>query len=241
MGPESYALGFAAGVLSILSPCVLPLLPIVFGAAAGRHRFGPVALAIGLTLSFVSVGLFIATIGFAIGLDGDLIRQAGGLVLAAVGLVLMVPVFSARVAVAAGPASAWIEQRFGSAGDREGWGGQFGMGLVLGAIWSPCVGPTLGAASLLASQGESLGQVALVMTAFGLGAGLPLALIGLASREALAKWRGRLLKAGSAGKMALGAVLLLVGVMVFSGLDKMLETWLVEASPAWLTRLTTSL
>ena len=241
MGPESYVLGFFAGTLSILSPCVLPLLPIVFGAAAGKHRLGPVALAAGLTLSFVAVGLFVATIGFAIGLDGQLIRQAGGLILAVVGLVLLVPMFSARVSAAAGPVSAWIDERFGAVGNREGWGAQFAMGLVLGAIWSPCVGPTLGAASLLASQGENLGQVALVMTAFGLGAGLPLALIGMASREALARWRGRLLQAGSAGKVALGAILLIVGVMVFNGVDKMVETWLVQASPAWLTWLTTSL
>ena len=65
------ALGLAllAGILSTLSPCVLPLLPIVLGAALTEHRFGPLALAAGVALSFVVVGLFVATVGFAIGLD----------------------------------------------------------------------------------------------------------------------------------------------------------------------------
>lgn len=241
MGPESYVFGFLAGTLSILSPCILPLLPIVLGAAASKHRFGPLALAAGLTVSFTAVGLFVATIGFAIGLDGEIIRQGGGVLLAAVGLVLLVPVLSARFATAAGPASNWIESRLGSVGDGEGLAPQFAMGLVLGAVWSPCVGPTLGAASLLAAQGQSLGQVGLVMLLFGLGAALPLAIIGTASREVLMKWRTRMLAAGSMGKMLLGGFLLLIGVLVATGMDKVLEAWLIDLSPEWLTRLTTSL
>ena len=241
MGPESYVFGFLAGTLSILSPCILPLLPIVLGAAASKHRFGPLALAAGLTVSFTAVGLFVATIGFAIGLDGEIIRQGGGVLLAAVGLVLLVPVLSARFATAAGPASNWIESRLGGVGDGEGLTPQFAMGLVLGAVWSPCVGPTLGAASLLAAQGQSLGQVGLVMLLFGLGAALPLAIIGTASREVLMKWRTRMLAAGSMGKMLLGGFLLLIGVLVATGMDKVLEAWLIDLSPEWLTRLTTSL
>jgi cytochrome c biogenesis protein CcdA len=62
-------LAFVAGVLSILSPCVLPILPIVLGAAISEHRFGPVALAAGLSVSFVVIGLFAATVGYSIGFD----------------------------------------------------------------------------------------------------------------------------------------------------------------------------
>ena len=65
-------LALLAGLLSILSPCVLPLVPIVIGAASGDHRYGPAALAAGLSLSFVAIGMFVATIGFSIGLDQDL-------------------------------------------------------------------------------------------------------------------------------------------------------------------------
>src|SRR5436309_8304674 len=232
------ALAFLAGVLSTLSPCVLPLLPIVLGAAVSAHRAGPVALAAGLALSFVIVGLFVATIGFSIGLDAGAFRVVAAIILVAIGLVLLVPRFQAQFALAAGPVSQWTEQRFGGFSG-NGLGGQFGVGVLLGAVWSPCVGPTLGAASLLAAQGSDLGYVAITMLMFGLGAALPLLLLGLLSRETLLRWRERLRTAGKTGKIAMGFILIAVGFLVISGLDKAIETVLVDLSPDWLTELTT--
>lgn len=231
-------LALLAGLLSTLSPCVLPILPVVLGAASGEHRLGPAALAAGLALSFTAIGLFVATIGFAIGIDEGVLRFAGGLLLAALGVVLLVPALQARVALAAGPVASLAEARLGGF-PTAGLPGQFGVGLLLGAVWAPCVGPTLGAATLLAAEGEDLGAVALTMLGFGLGAAVPLLLLGLLSREAMRAWRGRMLAAGAGGKTLLGAGLLLVGVLVVTGLDKTAEAALVAASPAWLTALTT--
>ena len=230
--------GALAGILSTLSPCVLPLVPIVLGAAASEHRYGPAALAGGLALSFTVVGLFVATIGFAIGLDADLFRVFGGMLLAVLGVVLLLPVLQARLATAAGPFGAWTEQRFGGFSP-TGLRGQFGVGLLLGLVWAPCVGPTLGAASMMAARGENLGQVALTMLAFGLGAALPLLLLGLSSREAMRRWQGRLRTASASGKQLMGLVLLTVGVLILTGLDKRAETWLLDVSPSWITQLTT--
>ncbi len=232
------ALALLAGVLSTLSPCVLPLLPIVLGAALTEHRFGPVALAAGVAISYVAVGLFVATIGFAVGLDQDLFRSIAAALLIAIGAVLLLPRLQAQLAVAAGPFGNWAQSR-SSGMSTGGLGGQFALGLLLGAVWSPCVGPTLGAASVLAAQGKDLGAVATTMIAFGIGAAAPLIVLGMLSREALMHWRDRLMKAGKGGKAALGVLLVVFGVMILSGLDKTLETALVNASPAWLTTLTT--
>jgi cytochrome c biogenesis protein CcdA len=231
-------LALLAGVLSTLSPCVLPLVPIVIGAALGEHRFGPAALAAGLALSFVAVGLFVATVGFAAGLDQDLFRAIAAVLLIAVGVVLLMPRLQLQLAAAAGPIGNWAQEHAGGFATR-GLGGQFAVGLMLGAVWSPCVGPTLGAASVLAARAENLGTVVLTMVAFGIGAALPLLAIGMMSREALTRWRSRLLAAGSGGKMLMGVVLVGVGALVLTGLDKRVEAILVEASPAWLTELTT--
>ncbi|TFG87003.1 MAG: cytochrome c biogenesis protein CcdA [Hyphomicrobiales bacterium] len=231
-------LALVAGVLSILSPCVLPLLPIVLGTAQSEHRLGPVALAAGLAVSFTVIGLFVATIGFAIGLDTDVFRAISAFLLIAIGMVLLVPRLQAQFAVAASPVGAWVDDRFGGFTATSLWG-QFGLGLLLGAVWAPCVGPTLGAASLLAAKGDNLGQVALTMLAFGIGAALPLMALGFVSREAMMRWRGRLMEAGKNGKMLLGALLVAVGLLVATGADKRLETFLVDASPQWLTNLTT--
>ncbi|ACS39105.1 cytochrome c biogenesis CcdA family protein [Methylorubrum extorquens] len=236
----SLGLAFLAGILSVLSPCVLPLLPLVLGAAASEHRLGPAALAAGLALSFVVIGLFVATVGFAIGLDAGIFRTGAAIMLILIGLVLIIPAAQTRLAVAAGPVSNWTENRFGNF-STAGLLGQFGVGVLLGAVWSPCVGPTLGAASLLASQGRDLGIVALTMLLFGLGASLPLLLLGTLSREVLMRWRDRMMGLGKGLKAALGLILVATGVMIASGYDKAAEAALVNASPDWLAALTTRL
>jgi cytochrome c-type biogenesis protein len=234
----SAVVAFLAGILSILSPCVLPILPIVLATAASSHRLGPLALAAGLCLSFVGIGLFLATAGHSIGLDADRLRYVAATLIMLVGIVLVAPRLQAQIAVAAGPIGNWADSRLATS-RASGVAGQFWIGVLLGAVWSPCVGPTLGAASLLAAQGKDLGQVALTMLAFGIGAALPLLGLGWLSRETMARWRGRLLAAGSGMKIVLGLLLLVVGMLVISGADKALEAFLVEISPEWLTNLTT--
>jgi cytochrome c-type biogenesis protein len=238
MAIGTLGLAFLAGCLSVLSPCVLPLLPIVLGTAASEHKLGPLALAVGLTISFTAIGLFVATVGFAMGLDTDVFRTISAVLLIAVGVLLLVPRLQEQFAVAAGPVSQWAGGYLDNFA-ATGLAGQFGLGLLLGAVWSPCVGPTLGAASLLAAKGENLGQVAITMLAFGIGAALPLMLLGFLSREAMQRWKGRMMEAGRGGKALLGVLLLAIGVLIASGLDKRLETALVDASPDWLTTLTT--
>jgi cytochrome c-type biogenesis protein len=206
MAVGSLALAFLAGVLSILSPCVLPILPIVLGAAASEHRWGPAALAAGLAASFVVIGLFVATIGYSIGLDGDRLRYVAATLMIAIGVVLLVPRFQVQLAVAGAPLQNWIDRHFGGS-PLSGVAGQVSVGLLLGAVWSPCVGPTLGAASILAARGSDLGVVGATMLSFGLGAGLPLAALGLLSREAVLRWRTRMMSGGARQRQRLRSYL----------------------------------
>jgi cytochrome c biogenesis protein CcdA len=234
----TFGLAFLAGLLSILSPCVLPLLPIVLGAAASEHRMGPAALGAGVAVSFAAIGLFVATAGFAIGLDADVFRIVAALLMIGIGLVLMMPALQTRLAAAGGPIGNWADDKINGLRPRGAWA-QFGIGLLLGAVWSPCVGPTLGAASVLAAQGKSLGDVAATMVVFGLGAVVPLVSVGLLSRQALMRWRDRLIAGSKSAKMGLGLFLVLLGGSIVSGFDRHVETFLVEISPQWLTDLTT--
>ncbi len=234
----SIGFGFVAGMLSTLSPCVLPLLPLVLGPAMAAHRLGVAALAAGLVTSFVGVGLFVSAIGFSAGLDGDVFRSVSAVLLGIMGVVLLSGALQRRFALAAGSVSdagnCLIERL-----TPTGLGGQFVLGLLLGAVWSPCVGPTLGAASVLAAQGRDLASVGSVMVAFGLGTAVPLLVVGSLSRQALMRWRGRMMSAGKAGKLVLGGGALAVSALILTGTDRALEGALVAASPAWLTDLTT--
>jgi cytochrome c-type biogenesis protein len=233
------ALAFAAGLLSILSPCVLPLVPIVLGAAMAAHPLGAFALAAGLAISFTVLGLLLALVGFGLGIDAGMFRFAAAAIMIVLGAILVVPSWQAQLAAAGGPISSWTDRRFGGFAS-SGLAGQFAIGLLLGAVWSPCVGPTLGAASLLASQGHDLPRVALTMAVFGIGAGFPLILLGLLSRATLVSLRSKLMSAGKFGKGLLGAAFIVIGVAIVSGADKKIEAALVDASPPWLTELTTS-
>ncbi|HWS65814.1 MAG TPA: cytochrome c biogenesis CcdA family protein [Steroidobacteraceae bacterium] len=237
-GIATYGLGLVAGALSTLSPCVLPLVPLLIASAVNAHRWGAVALGAGLALSFAIIGIFLATVGASLGLDPDTFRTAGAVILAIFGLILLVPKLQNVFATATGALS-------NSGSDLlarvtfEGFPEQFLVGLLLGVVWSPCVGPTLGAATTLASQGSDLGQIALLMLIFGVGAAAPLVLLGSLSRASLTKVRGRLLHAGKVGRQGLGMVMLVLGILIVTGLDKSLEGWVLDRTPDWLTALTT--
>ncbi|MGL4312717.1 MAG: cytochrome c biogenesis CcdA family protein [Sphingomonas sp.] len=236
----SPALAFAAGALTILSPCVLPLVPIVLGSAAQRHRMGPLALAVGLVVSFTGVGFALATLGAASGFDGDWVRYFGAALLLAAGIALLIPKLQYWLQSAAAPLAEWASKRQDGL-ERFGLFGQFGIGVLLGLVWSPCVGPTLGAATVLAAQGQNLGAVALTMAAFGLGIATVLLVLATATRSLLQRWRGRLMSAGSGGKRVLGTLLAVVGVLIITGGDHYVEGVLVSITPDWLADLTTSI
>jgi len=237
-GLGTYGLGLLAGLLSTLSPCVLPILPILLGSASAAHPRAPLALAAGLAFSYALIGTTLAWLGTAWGLDAGSFRVVGASLLGLLGLVLMSTTLQQRFAAAT--------SGIGNAGNQliaglnlDGLSGQFAIGLALGVVWSPCVGPTLGSAIVLASQGTHLPQAALLMGVFGLGAALPVVVLAYLSRAALSRARSGLMRAGQVGKAALGLIMVLLAVLILTGVDRPLEGWLVEASPAWLTALTT--
>jgi len=237
-GIATYGLAYLAGVLSTLSPCVLPILPILIGAALTEHRFGTIALAAGLTLSFTALGLFLATIGASLGIEQHTFRIAAAIILIALALLLLIAPLQQRFAIATSGISDMGNRLF-SRFNLRGLSGQFLIGLLLGVLWSPCVGPTLGAASTLAAQGKNLANIALLMLIFGLGAGSPLLILGALSRNTLARIRTRLFATAKIGKIALGLILLALGLTILTGVDKALEAWILDISPDWLTNLTT--
>ncbi len=240
MAAGSLALGFAAGSLSTLSPCVLPLLPVLLLGALQQHRWAPLALAAGLAVSFTAAGLLLAGLGFAAGLDEAALRAAAAALMLAVGAVLLSRRLQdgfARLAapLTGGAGGALARWRF------DGLGGQFLLGALLGLVWAPCTGPTLGAAVGLAASGDGLAQAATVMAAFSLGAATPVLALAYGGRRAMTARRQSLDGLARKAKPAMGAVLAAVGLLVLTGADKAIETWLLQASPAWLIALTTGI
>jgi len=240
VGLGGLALSYAAGVLSTLSPCVLPLLPIILFGALEQHAWGPVALAAGLSASFASVGIFLASLGFSIGIDPAAFRLGGAALMLIIGMVLLAPALQSRFARIAAP----VATRGQALVDRlqlSGIGGQFALGILLGAIWSPCSGPTLGAAIGLAAQSEIAGRAAVVMVAFSLGAATPILALAYGSRQAIFARRDLVARASRIAKPLIGVTLVSVGAFVLTGFDKVVEASLTSAMPDWLVTMTTRL
>jgi cytochrome c-type biogenesis protein len=231
--------GFAAGVLSTLSPCVLPLLPILIASAFQQSRLGPLALTLGIAFSFTAIGLLLSLFGFAIGLEQEAVRMVAASLMLAFGLVLLVPMLQRALAQVSAPLTQGgnaLLARF----TPQGLVGQLGLGLLLGAVWSPCTGPTLGAAIGLAAQAATAVGAGGVMLSFSLGAAVPILILAYGSRSIMAR-RGGMAAIGGIGKPAMGAGLAAVGLLVITGWDKGLEAWAVDAMPSWLVGLTTAI
>lgn len=213
------------------------MLPLVLTGAFGQGRWGPPALVAGLVVSFTTIGVVVGAFGQALGLDARIVRQLAAVLLLLSGLILVHPgtqaLFARLTAPLAGGANSLLD-RFSLEGTR----GQLVLGLLLGAVWSPCVGPTLGAAVGLAAQGEDLIRTTLIMATFAAGmAGIFLA-FAYGSRRFIARRQG-LAALGGRARRLFGWLLVAVGIMIVTGLDKALETVMLGVMPQWLVELTT--
>ena len=237
MGLELTArpLAFVAGMLSILSPCIWPLVPVVMSSAASSGRTGPLWLALGLSLSFAVAGTVLTYVFLNLNMNPDATRGLAAVLLLVIGLTLLVP----KLGELATNGLSWLTRPFGGAANvsADTAAGQFGVGALLGLVWLPCVGPTLGAAIALASMGEQMGMAFAVMVSFGIGTTSLLLLAGYASAGLLAKWRPGMINNGQTGKRLLGGLLLLMSLMVITGVDKVLETWALRWLPDWAIML----
>jgi len=231
------ALAFAAGVLTALSPCVLPLLPLVMGSA-GRTRYGPVALAAGFVAAFTVLGVIVASVGAALGLSDTIVRRVSAVLLVAAGVLLVSHRLEGLLNRWLSPVQS-ISARL-SARAEDGAGAQFFVGALLGGVWSPCVGPTLGAALGLATQGGTLVRATAIMAAFGLGSATLLLTAGYASRAVIGQ-RLRLLQVGAAGRIVFGVLLAAAGLSVVSGADKVVESAVLAQLPQWWVNLLATL
>ena len=235
-----FVLAYAAGLLTLINPCVLPVLPVVLAGALGASPKGPLALAAGMSVSFVLLGVVVTAFGRALGLDEQSVAQAGAVLMVAFGLMSLVPRFGMVLSGATAGMSARADAQMNTL-DQGSLRGQFTGGLLLGAVWSPCIGPTLGGAIALASQGESLGLATLIMVAFALGVSTLIIGLGYGTRAWLMRNRARMQKIAVAARPVMGGVFVVVGLALFFNFHHVVEAWALDVMPAWLVDLSVSI
>ena len=231
--------GYIAGMLTLINPCVLPVLPIVLASAMQAGRHGPLAIAAGLSVSFVVLGMTVATVGRSIGLTEELLSQIGAVLMMMFGLVLLVPRLNEGFATATAGFSGSADEQMNKL-ETSSMKSQFLGGVLLGAVWSPCVGPTLGGAISLASQGENLVWAFAIMTSFALGVSSIILLLGYGTGEVIRRRQKQLRGLAERAKPIMGIIFLLVGIMIFFKFHHMIEAWLVDVLPDWFQDLSTN-
>lgn len=234
-----FVLGYLAGLLTLINPCVLPVLPIVLASAMQAGRYGPLAIAAGMCLSFVTLGMLIATSGHAIGLTEQRMAQIGSIMMMIFGIFLLVPKLNMMFATATASIGSTADNRLTEL-PITSLKSHFIGGLLLGAVWSPCVGPTLGGAISLASQGADLVRAFLIMLTFGLGVSTVIVVLGYGTQEAIRSRQGKMQGLAKRAKPIMGITLLVVGLMIFFKFHYVIESWLVMVLPDWFQDLSTN-
>jgi cytochrome c biogenesis protein CcdA len=231
-----FIFAYIAGLLTLINPCVLPVLPIALASSLSRHPLGPLALAAGMSLAFTTLGVGLASLGPSLGISIDMISQVGAVLMIVFGAVLLVPRLNETFATATAGFSARADLGMNRV-NGDSLAGQALGGVLLGAVWSPCIGPTLGGAISLASQGESLAWADGVMLCFSLGISSVMVALAYGAREAIRRRQDSLRRLSSIAKPAMGAVFLTVGLMILFKVHYVLETALLDAMPVWLQDL----
>jgi cytochrome c-type biogenesis protein len=225
-----FIFAYGAGLLTLINPCVLPVLPIAVAAGLQAGRLGPLALALGMSLSFTIIGLVVTAVGPSVGISPETVSRVAALFMVAFGIILLVPAFSAQFALAtAGIANSASRKLAGEGGEKLA--GQFVGGALLGAAWAPCIGPTLGGAIALASTGSELLRAGGIMAAFSLGVSTLILGFAYGARGFLSKGLGW---SAHWVRPVLGAAFVAVGISTFLGWTDVAAGALLDVMPTWL-------
>jgi cytochrome c biogenesis protein CcdA len=232
-----YGLGLGAGFLSLLAPCVMPLIPLIFRSSMQSTKLGPIANALGLTLTFTLVGILTSL--FSSIFNVDTIQKVGAVILIAVGLIFLFPklkdLFSSKVNYIA---DSGVKLQGKIKGN--GLSSQFLLGSLLGLIWAPCSGPTLAFAFGIATQADKFVHASLIFFFFGLGAGLGLILLGLTLKR-FTSVTGKVLKYTKAINISTGLVSIAIGSMIITNTLGNLEEMIMNILPNWLINLSVAI
>ncbi|HYF05958.1 MAG TPA: cytochrome c biogenesis protein DipZ [Patescibacteria group bacterium] len=219
-------LSFVAGVLTILAPCIILPLPIIFGSSIGQsHKLRPVMIALGFTATFTLLTVFLFYLTQAFGFSDEHKRLIGVILLALFGLVLIFPSgfekFAGRFTGLFTKASAI------ASGSGQGlWGGLV-TGVIIGLVWAPCAGPLIAPVLALILQQKELDTAFLRMFAFALGAGIPMMLIAYGGQALTTKIKG-LARYSSTLQAIFGGILIVLAASIYFQYDTVLQAKLVE-------------
>lgn len=237
--PASVGFTYVAGVLTALSPCVLPLLPIVVGGAMQQHRAAPLLMGLGMTTAFATGGLILGAIGPALGIDPVWMHQIAAWSLIFFGLALLFEPLTRLISRMVQPLAITADLMAEEIGQKRSPVMAFFFGGLLGLAWSPCAGPMLVSSVALVATGRDALLGAFLLGLFGLGAATPMVMAAYASRAGFKRLRNWAMGNNRRLRIDFGLLAIVSGIILATGLDKMIATQVMAILPdAWLELIT---
>lgn len=227
-------LAFAAGVLTIASPCVLPVLPMLLGASLGETgRLRPLAIALGFVSAFAALGIVFGALSSAFSDAPGVVRNVAIAILFAAGLARLWPAGFSRLAAPLVAPFAALSDRAAGAGSRAGNGlaGGFVLGMTLGAVWTPCAGPVLASILALVAKAQDLHRAAGLLALFAAGAAVPMLGIAYGGQFATTRVR-RLARHTPRLQQAFGVLVMATAIAMYFQYDTLAVAWLTSLFPA---------
>jgi cytochrome c biogenesis protein CcdA/thiol-disulfide isomerase/thioredoxin len=227
------AFSFLAGIVTILSPCILPVLPIALSGSLGGGKKRPLGVIFGFTLSFTFFTLFLTTIIRVVRIQPDLLRSISIIIIILFGIALILPKFQILLEKFFARLSSLVPNTAG----KSGFSGGLLIGISIGLLWTPCVGPILGSVIALAVTGTVTGTALIITLSYSLGTAGPMLAIVYGGRTLLNKipW---LLKNTVNIQRVFGIVMILTGVAIYFNFDRTFQTYILDKFPNYGTGLT---
>ncbi len=221
-----FLVAFVAGAFSVLTPCILPVLPALVVVSEGQGRARVAGVVTGIVVSFSAVILLLTAIVDALGISAGALRYLSAGLLLVFALVLLVPALAERFEMA----SQVVVRRAPGQARGNGFAPGFLAGITLGFVWAPCAGPILGGITSTIAR-EGIGTDAFIATAgYGLGMIIPLTAVSFGGRALMLRIR-RVAAGGRRVNIAMGVVLLLTSALFFSGLDTRVNRFIASTLP----------
>lgn len=223
----SIFLVFLAGIVTILKPCCLPLVPVIFSGSGG-HRLRPLAIVSGLTLSFTTMGVLVSAFGATFGSFADTLRNIAILFIISMGAVLFDDDINMEFIKISSAITQGIRQYFGTLSGysslkmpEDGIAGGFFLGMSLGILWIPCVGPILGAVLAYVASVGNIPYGAWMLFIYSVGMSLPMLSIAYYGKKVTSRYQW-FVKRGHVLKKLSGLVLIVIGIMLLFNIDKLI-------------------
>ncbi len=222
---------FLAGIFTVLSPCILPILPVLLSASAARGKLRPLGIILGLIVSFTFFTLALSALVRWIGLSAELLRYVAIALIAFFGLIMLLPRLSAWFAKSTSGVAA-LGQKIQPEQAKGFWSGTL-LGVALGLLWTPCAGPILATITTLVAAG-AVGWTALLLTlTYSIGAAIPLFFIAYGSNRAITASRA-LSKHAERIRQLFGAIMIALALVLAFHWDMLLEQRLLRFLPQGL-------